>query len=505
MTGSLWIIVVAVVVLISISGFFAGSETSLTAVSRARMVSYEKNGDRRAAVVSHLIEKKDRLIGTLLIGNNLVNILASSLATTAFLDVFGEAGVAYATIVMTLLVVIFAEVLPKSLAIARPDAFSLAMAGSVRLAVKVFGPFTAVVNFIVRRLLAFFGISLEHGASMLTAHEELRGAVEVLHREGALVNADRARLGGLLDLAELEVSDIMIHRTSMRQLNADDAPEEIVRQILESPYTRMPVWQADFDNIVGVMHAKDLLRALNEVGNDAARIDILKICTKPWFVPETTPLQDQLNAFLRRKAHFAIVVDEYGEVEGLVTLEDILEEIVGNIADEHDLDIEGVRHEADGSVIVDGAVPIRDLNRALDWRLPDDEAVTIAGLVIHETQTIPEERQAFTFFGKRFTVLKRDKNRIAKLRIRPASLVVPPKKGGAAAVPGDILPPAPVEAAEEYEADLEHRREEAPAADALPFPDAAVADAQPDGSGDDEAPRREDVLPRAEAEEAGRV
>ena len=501
MTTDLWIIIAAIVVLISISGFFAGSETSLTAVSRARMVSYEKNGDARATIVSRLIEKKDRLIGTLLIGNNMVNILASSLATTAFLDLFGEAGVAYATIVMTFLVVVFAEVLPKSLAIARPDAFSLAMAGSVRLSVKVLGPFTAVVNFIVRRILGLFGISLEHGVSMLSAHEELRGAVEVLHREGALVNADRNRLGGLLDLAELEVSDVMIHRTSMRQLNVEDRPEEIVRQILESPYTRMPVWKTDFDNIVGVMHAKDLLRALNEVGNDAAKIDVLAICTKPWFVPETTPLQDQLNAFLRRKAHFAIVVDEYGEVEGLITLEDILEEIVGNIDDEHDIDIQGVKHEADGSVVVDGAVPIRDLNRALDWRLPDDEAVTIAGLVIHETQTIPEERQAFTFFGKRFTVLKRDKNRIAKLRIRPASLVVPPKKGGAAAAAGDNLPLAPIEATEEDEADPE-RRENAPAAAAFLHPDASIADAGSDGSGEDPW---EDAPAKARAEEAGRA
>ena len=257
---------------------------------------------------------------------------------------------------------------------------------------------------------------------------DLRGAVEVLHREGSLVNADRNRLGGLLDLHELEVSDVMVHRTSMRQINAEDTPADIVRQVLESPYTRMPVWRAHYDNIIGVIHAKDILRALHEVDNDPSKIAIQKICTKPWFVPETTTLQDQLNAFLRRKSHFAIVVDEYGEVEGLITLEDILEEIVGNIADEHDVDMQGVKTEADGSVVVDGQVPIRDLNRALDWNLPDDEAVTIAGLVIHETQTIPEERQAFTFFNKRFTVLKREKNRIASLRIRPATVLVPPKK-----------------------------------------------------------------------------
>ncbi|WP_425354560.1 HlyC/CorC family transporter [Jiella sonneratiae] len=428
MTTALWIYLGIVIVLILVSAFFSGSETALTAVSRARLMSYEKNGDQRAGVVQRLIEKKDRLIGALLIGNNLVNILASSLATTAFIGLFGETGVVYATIAMTILVVIFAEVLPKSAAIARPDGFALNVARPVAFFVAAVGPVTATVNFVVRRILLLFGVGLESGASLLTAHEELRGAVEVLHREGSLVNADRNRLGGLLDLHELEVSDVMVHRTSMRQINAEDPPAEIVRQVLESPYTRMPVWRGHYDNIVGVIHAKDVLRALHEVDNDPSRVNVPKICIRPWFVPETTTLQDQLNAFLRRKSHFAIVVDEYGEVEGLITLEDILEEIVGNIADEHDVDMQGVKIEADGSVVVDGQVPIRDLNRALDWNLPDEEAVTIAGLVIHETQTIPEERQAFTFFNKRFTVLKREKNRIAKLRIRPATVLVPPKK-----------------------------------------------------------------------------
>ena len=271
------------------------------------------------------------------------------------------------------------------------------------------------------RLLAGFGYELVRTTPQRTAHEELRGAVADLQRDGTAVKQDRDRFGALLDLHELEVSDVMVHRTNMRSVNADNPPEAVVREILQSPHTRMPLWKGSTENIVGVLHAKDLLRALNEVGNDFSRIDVMKIATKPWFVPDTTTLQDQLNAFLRRKAHFALVVDEYGEVEGLVTLEDIIEEIVGEIADEHDLDIQGVKQESDGSVVVDGTVPIRDLNRALDWRLPDDEATTIAGLVIHETQSIPEERQAFTFHGKRFVVMKRDKNRITKIRIRPAA------------------------------------------------------------------------------------
>ena len=278
----------------------------------------------------------------------------------------------------------------------------------------------AMFAFVFRtRLLAAFGYVVVRRRPQRDAKEEPRAAVADL-RQGGVSQAD-GRLGTLADLQELEVSDVMVHRTNMRSVNADNPPEAVVREILQSPHTRMPLWKGSTENIVGVLHAKDLLRALNEVGNDFSRIDVMKIATKPWFVPDTTSLHDQLNAFLRRKAHFALVVDEYGEVEGLVTLEDIIEEIVGDIADEHDIDMQGVKQEADGSMVVDGSVPIRDLNRALGWSLPDNEATTIAGLVIHETQSIPEERQAFTFHGKRFVVMKRDKNRIARLRIRPVS------------------------------------------------------------------------------------
>lgn len=279
-----------------------------------------------------------------------------------------------------------------------------------------------VVAFVFhRRLLRLFGLELAPLAPEPGSSEELREAMEVLRRGGVAVKQERDRMGGLMDLAELEVCDVMVHRTHMRSLDADDPPEVLVREVLLSPHTRTPLWKGEPDNIVGVVHAKDLLRVLTETNYDFSKIDIMKVATKPWFVPDTTSLQDQLNAFLRRKVHFAIVVDEYGELEGLVTLEDIIEEIVGDIADEHDIAVQGVRQEADGSVVVDGQVPIRDLNRALDWDLPDEEATTIAGLVIYESQSIPRERQAFTFHGKRFIVMRRDKNRITRIRIRPAT------------------------------------------------------------------------------------
>jgi len=417
MTTTLWVLILSIAILIILSGFFSGSETALTAVSRARLHSLKKSGDKRANLVTSLINRRDRLISSLLFANNLVNILASVLATTLFLKLYGEAGIIYATVVMTLVVVIFAEVLPKFWAISDPDKFSLAVASPLRIIVAIISPVSNTITALVRLVLRLFGVKFGKGAQLLSARDELRGTVEVLHEDGSVIKDDRDRLGGLLDLYEMEVSDVMIHRTKMVSINADDPPEEIAQQILSSPYTRLPVWRDESENIVGVVHTKDFLRAIVGGTKDISTLNIMQIANQPWFVPETTALQNQLNAFLRRKAHFALVVDEYGEVEGLVTLEDILEEIVGQIADEHDVDMQGIDSQSDGSVTVDGSMPVRDLNRALDWDLPDEEATTIAGLVIHEAKMIPDEKQTFTFYGKRFVVVGREKNRITRMRI----------------------------------------------------------------------------------------
>jgi Mg2+/Co2+ transporter CorB len=277
-----------------------------------------------------------------------------------------------------------------------------------------------IVNGLVRGTLRATGVTLSREMLIDAGQDELQAALSALHKESQSDGPQRDRLSGLFELEELEVSDVMKHRTAMRAINADDPPDVTVKAVLESPYTRMPVWRHSTENIIGVVHAKDLLRALAEPGIQEQGIDIVKIAQKPWFVPDSTSLRNQLSAFLKRRVHFAVVVDEYGEVQGIVTLEDILEEIVGDISDEHDIEMKGVRQEADGSIVVDGSVPIRDLNRALDWNLPDGEATTIAGLVIHESKLIPEERQAFTFYGKRFIVMRREKNRIMRLRIRPA-------------------------------------------------------------------------------------
>jgi Mg2+/Co2+ transporter CorB len=230
----------------------------------------------------------------------------------------------------------------------------------------------------------------------------------------------REKLNGWAELDEREIADILIHRTQMRGVNADDPPETIVKAILDSPYTRMPLWRGSIENIIGVVHSKDLLRALSEPGATPDRLDVIKIAERPWFVPETTSLREQLAAFIKRNTHFAVVVDEYGDVQGMVTMQEILEDLLGDMSDEGEVSLAGVRKEADGSIVVDGGVSIRDLNRAMGWALPDSEATTVAGLVIHESRSIPDERQAFTFHGKRFIVMKRVKNRITRLRIRPA-------------------------------------------------------------------------------------
>ncbi len=419
MTTSLALTLLAILLLLLCSAFFSGSETALTAASRARMLQLERNGDRRATLVTRLLQSRERLIGALLLGNSLVNILASSLATSAFLALFGEAGVAAATLVMTVLIVVFAEVMPKTYAIVHPDRSALAVAGPVARAVAVLGPVVMAIELVVQWTLRAFGVDVRQDRPVLAAREELRGAVDLMHLEGGVIKEDRDMFGGLLDLRELEVSDVMVHRTKMQMLNADDAPAKLVSEVLASPYTRLPLWRGKPENIIGVLHTKDLLRALEAVKGDVERLDIAGLVSPPWFVPDTTSLADQLKAFLRRKSHFALVVDEYGEVMGLVTLEDILEEIVGDIADEHDIVLTGVRPQPDGSVNVDGSVPVRDLNRAMDWRLPDDAATTIAGLVIHAARTIPEPGQAFTFYGFKFEVLRKQRNRITALRITP--------------------------------------------------------------------------------------
>jgi Mg2+/Co2+ transporter CorB len=420
MTAALALVALAILVLLTVSALFSAAETALTGVSRGRMHQLEREGDKAAKRVNRLIEDQERMLGAVLLGNNLINILCSALVTEVLSkSVPGAWGVAIATGITTALVLIYAEVLPKTLAIGRPDLIARALSGPVWLMVQVFGPFIAAIQWVIGGCLRLIGIADVGAADAAAAQEEIRGAVEYHHSEGLVESRDRRMLGGVLDLAEMDVSDVMVHRKAILMLDADTPPREFVEQALQAPYTRLPIYRDDPENIIGVMHARDLARAIGAVNGEVDRLDLLALAREPWFIPDTTNLADQLQAFLRRKSHFALIVDEYGALMGLVTLEDILEEIVGEIEDEHDAKMEGVRRQADGSVNVDGTVAIRDLNRAMDWSLPDDDAVTVAGLVIHEAQTIPDPGQTFIFHGHRFQVLRRQRNQITALRVSP--------------------------------------------------------------------------------------
>jgi Mg2+/Co2+ transporter CorB len=416
-----WLAIATIFLCVALAAFFSASETALTAASRAHMYALEKAGDKRAALVNRLLKRRNRLIGATLLGNTLVNIGSSAFMTSVLVVVVGDKGALFATIIMTFLLLVFAEVMPKTLALNYPDTVSLIVVRALSVFVSIFGPVLLAVEALVRGLFKLIHIDVTRQKSILSGHEQLKSVVEFLHREGGVGRSDRDMVGGLLDLHELEISDVMVHRTKMFTINADLPPKELLREVVNSPYTRMPLWRAQPDNIIGVLHAKDLLRALDMCG-DIEKLKVDDIALEAWFVPDTTSLEDQLQAFLKRKSHFALVVDEYGEVMGLVTLEDILEEIVGDIKDEHDLAVQGVRPQADGSVMVEGSVPIRDLNRVMAWDLPDEEATTVAGLVIHEARAIPESGQVFTFHNFRFEVLRKMRNRITALRIAPANV-----------------------------------------------------------------------------------
>ncbi|MEM9420995.1 MAG: HlyC/CorC family transporter [Pseudomonadota bacterium] len=406
--------------LLCLSAFFSGSETALTATSRARMRTLVNRGDKRASAVVKLTEDRERLIGAILLGNNLINILASALATSLFASLFpGGMGVALATAVMTVLVLVFAEVTPKTAAIARADDFAMLVAMPMRLIVRIFAPITAVVQFIVRGTLRGFGLDVSDQQSVLSAHDELKGAIDLHHEEGQMEKEARDIIRGALELDDIDVEDIMIHRKNIEMLDIAAGNHAMVEQMLASQHTRIPLFEGEPDNVIGVLHAKDLLRALWANNNEPDRIDMRELAMEPYFVPETNSVQEQLDAFKANQQHFALVIDEYGSLQGLVTLEDVLEEIVGEIEDEYDAPVQGVWKQPDNSVVVAGDVTIRDLNRMMDWRLPDEEAVTIAGLVIHEGRCIPDAGQKFSFFGYRFEVLKKRRNQVTSLRIVP--------------------------------------------------------------------------------------
>lgn len=417
-----------IVALIAVTAFFSAAETALTATSKSLMYQLEQEGDQRAATVNRLLARRERLISTVLLGNTLINILASALATSVMIEEFGERGIAYATGIMTVLVLIYGEILPKTFALLHTTTTALRVAGIMSVLVALVRPLAVVMQALVHGTLRLFRISTEIARTAEQTLAELRGTIEMQMSDKEIIHEvkhERAMLRSVLDLAGVTVGEVMVHRKKLVTIDADLPIVDIIEQVAGAAYSRIPLWREQPDNIVGVIHAKALLRALESTG--AENVDVVALAAKPWFVPDATSLLDQLHAFRAKREHFALVVDEYGALLGAVTLEDILEEIVGDIRDEHDVPVAGVRPQTDGSYLIDGAVTLRDLNREFDWGLPDDRATTLAGLILYEARTIPETGQRFLFHGFRFEVVRRNRNQITLLRVKPE-----PKPGAAA-------------------------------------------------------------------------
>ena len=426
---TIWITCAAVLLLLVIAAFFSGAETALTAASRGAIKAQADQGSRGAKAAMEVMEDNERMIGALLLGNNVANILSAALTTALLTELFGARGVAWATVIVTVLVLVFAEVLPKTVAIINPVPVAIRVAPAIRVLILLFSPVVTSVRAFVRVLLRLFGLNPDPDTRFLALRAEIAGAISFGHSEGAVEKENRDRLLGALDLGERTVDEIMHHRSVIDLIDLGLEPDALVSQVLASSHSRLPLYRGSEENILGILHAKDLLREVERLSRInlgkgqplMAGLDVLRVAMKPYFVPDTTTLDEQMREFLKRRTHIALVVDEYGALQGLLTLEDILEEIVGEINDEHDVvSVETrLKRFEDGSVLVEGAMTIRDLNRAMDWNLPDEEANTVAGLVIHEAQSIPASGQVFSFHGFRFEVAQRRENRLTRIKVRP--------------------------------------------------------------------------------------
>ena len=415
------ILSISIFILLILSAFFSGSETALTASTRSRLTGLNIKGKKNAQIAINLLNDKESLIGAILLGNNLVNILASSLATSLLIKMFGDSGIAYAVLIMTVLIVIFAEILPKSYAISNSEKMALTISPIIRPFVFFLSPITWLMEKIVHGILAIFGMNYIKNSRSLSVQDEIRGTVDLHHKEGRLYKFDKDMVKGILDLSVIGIEDVMVHRSNMFTVNIDDDANNIISAVINSPYTRIPVWKNDAENIIGIIHAKNLLRLISTKKNlPILNEDIKKTLLEPWFVPETTTLKEQLQMHLNKRTKLAIIVDEYGALMGMISLEDIIEEIVGDISDEHDVIVKGVDVNSDGSFNINGNVEIRDLNREYGWELPDSEANTISGLIIHESRSFPKPGQKFNYYGFQFEILETQGNQISLLKVLSA-------------------------------------------------------------------------------------
>lgn len=408
------IFVIIIIIMIALSALFAATETAITAASPGKIHKLKIAGDKRAKTVLQVLKKKEKVIGTLLIGNSLINTVCTTIATTLFISFLGDNGPLVASAVMAFIIIVFAEVVPKAIAIAKAEQLALKMTSTIVIFLKLFKPINIALDYITRILCFIFRINLN---PQISGTEEVRGVIEHYHQEGGVYKSDRNMLGGILDIRNMTVSEIMTHRSNIIAINIDLPSEVIIKTLLSSSHTRIPLWKNNRDNIIGILNLKDLLKSLYEHNNDQKKININELLTPPWFIPENALVVDQLNAFRERNNHFACVVDEYGDLQGIITLEDVIEEIVGPITDEHDRHSDEIIKKSDIEYVIKGTTTIRDVNRELDWNLPDDDANTIAGLIIHKIARIPNRGEVIELFNFKIIILKKTANKIDSLRI----------------------------------------------------------------------------------------
>ncbi|AZL15833.1 HlyC/CorC family transporter [Rickettsiales endosymbiont of Stachyamoeba lipophora] len=400
--------------IILLSSFFSAAETAITAVNEAKIHQLKSQGNKRAEAVYRLRLDKEKLIGSILLANNGLNILASSIVATYMVSVIGDEGVIYASFLMTIIILIFAEVLPKSYAFEYPEKLSLAIAPIIGGLVVVCSPLTSAIQWIVSKILKI--IIGKKEADLVSGTEVIRGAIELSLHQGAMVKQERDMLGGVLDLGEVAVEQIMRHRSKIISISIDQDIDELIKTAINSPHSRLPIWEKDPDNIIGILHIKSLFRLVST--NKVVTKELIKEnLAEPWFIPNTTPLKDQLQNFRNKRNHFALVIDEYGVLMGLVTLEDILEEIVGEIDDEHDTKGDEVIKVADNIYIAEATTNIRDINRELDLKLNDEDANTIGGLIIYHLERIPEIKEEIVIENVKFKILKMEEKKIKTIEI----------------------------------------------------------------------------------------
>ncbi len=408
---------ISVGLLILVSALISCFETSITAASRAKIHRLKNEGNKRAKTLELLLLDREKVIGTMLLCNNAVNILASAITTSFLIKIFGDIGLVYATFSMTFITIIFAEIAPKTLALKAPDQIALFFAPTINILVKIFFPITNFTQKIIGGTLGFFFKS--HQKSSHMELEEIRDTVDLKHKEGAIFKYDKEMIDGVLDLSDIEISEIMIHRKDIVALNFDLPIEELVKKALELNYTRIALWQQNEENIVAILNIKKLLKSLYQYQGDISKFDLGSVYSEPWFVPANNTLKAQLFAFRKNKKRLALVVDEYGSLQGLITLEDILEEIVGEIKEQDDNNDLKITKISDNCYEIAAKMLIRDINKNLNWNLKeDDNSYNLTGLIISETGTIPKLKDSINIDNYNFQITKKSGNNIILVKIK---------------------------------------------------------------------------------------